>query len=77
MTKEFSVIKMQNGYGHNHLLVITEPAVEDVHIGSVAIIPYAEGFIDPISVKLLVDKNGLPQLANKKFAIVLEYIYEN
>jgi len=76
MEKEFEVIRYTNGMGHSHLLVITEPAIEDVHIGTVVIIPYVDGFIDPIKVLLQVDNNGLPIRANEKFAIVSEYIYK-
>lgn len=76
MEKEFEVKKMTNGRGHSHLLVIIEPAVEDIEIGTVVIIPYAEGFKDPIKVRLQVDEKGLPKRANKKFGIVNEYIYE-
>lgn len=76
MEKEFEVERLQNGKGDSHLIVITEPAIEDIHIGTVVIVPYAEGFKDPIKVILQVDNNGLPKRANEKFAIVSEYIYE-
>lgn len=42
--KEFQVKRLKNGNGHSHLLVVMEDAIEDIHIGRVAIIPYAEGF---------------------------------
>jgi hypothetical protein len=76
MEKVFKVDKFRNGKGDNHLVVITEPAIEDISIGTVVIVPYAEGFKDPIKVLLQVDEYGIPKKANKKFAIVLEYIYE-
>lgn len=76
MEKEFEVTRCKNGRGDNHLLVITEPAIEDVHIGTVVIIPYAEGFKDPVKVRLQTNENGLPKRANEKFGIVTEYIYE-
>jgi hypothetical protein len=60
MKKEFLVQRMTNGMGHSHLLVITEKAVEDIHIGSVSIIPYADGFKDPCKVLLQTDDNGYP-----------------
>lgn len=76
MEKEFSVQRMTNGRGHSHLLVITEKAIEDVEIGSVVIVPYADGFKDPCKVLLQTDNNGTPITANGKFAIVLNYLYE-
>lgn len=74
--KEFKVQRMSNGMGHSHLLVITEEAVEDMEIGTVVIIPYAEGFKDPVKVRLQVNEKGLPKRANGKFGIVNEYIYK-
>ena len=74
--KEFKIKKLTNGMGHKHLVVITEPAIEDVSIGTVVIVPYAEGFKDPVKVVLQMDKNGQPIRANEKFAIVSEYIYD-
>jgi len=76
MEKEFEVQKFTNGRGDSHLVVITEPAIADISIGSVVIVPYAEGFKDPIKVLVLCDENGVIKRANKKFAIVSEYIYE-
>jgi hypothetical protein len=76
MEKEFEVKRMTNGRGQSHLLVITDNAVEDVHIGTVVIVPYADGFKDPCKVLLQVDENGLPKRANEKFGIVSEYIYD-
>jgi hypothetical protein len=74
MEKEFNVTRLTNGMGHSHLVVITEPAIEDVHIGTVVIVPYAEGFKEPSKVLLQVDEKGLPKRANGKFAIVSKYI---
>ena len=74
--KEFEIKKLTNHAGSTHLLVVTEDAVEDVHIGSVIIVPYAEGFRDPIKVVLQVVDKGFPKTLNKKFAIVSKYIYE-
>ena len=76
MEKEFTVKRMTNGRGHSHLLVITEEAIPDMEIGTVVIIPYADGFKDPIKIKLLLDENGTPKRANSKFGIVTEYIYD-
>ena len=76
MEKEFEVTRLTNGRGNSHLVVITEPAIEDIHIGTVVIIPYAEGFKDPVKVRLQTNENGLPIRANEKFGIVNEYIYE-
>ena len=76
MEKEFDVIRQTNGRGNSHLLVITDFAVEDVYIGTVVIIPYANGFVDPIKVVLQVDENGIPKRANEVFGIVLKYIYK-
>ncbi|KKN79747.1 hypothetical protein LCGC14_0337690 [marine sediment metagenome] len=74
--KEFAVQRLENGRGNSHLVAIIEPAIEDVHIGSVVIVPYAEGFKDPFKVLLQVDEKGLPKRANEKFGIVSKYIYE-
>lgn len=76
MEKEFEVKRLRNGRGHSHLLVITEPAIEDIEIGTVVIVPYAEGFKDPVKVLLQTDENGLPKRANEKFGIVSSFIYE-
>lgn len=76
MEKEFEVKRLKNGRGNSHLVVITEPAIEDVHIGTVVIVPYAEGFKDPVKVRLQTDEKGLPKRANERFAIVSEYLYE-
>lgn len=76
MEKEFTIKRFTNGRGHSHLVVITEEAIEDVHIGSVIIVPYADGFKDPIKVVLQTDDNGTPLTANEKFGIVSKYIYE-
>jgi len=46
------------------------------YIGTVVIIPYANGFVDPIKVVLQVDENGIPKRANEVFGIVLKYIYK-
>ncbi len=75
MEKEFEVKRLTNGRGHSHLVVITKPAITDVVIGTVVIVPYAEGFKDPVKVILQTDENGVPKRANKKFAIVTEYVY--
>lgn len=75
-TKEFNVRRLKNGRGCSHLVVIIEDAIVDVHIGSVLIIPYAEGFKDPDKVLLQVNENGQPLVANNKFAIVSKYMYE-
>jgi hypothetical protein len=76
MEKEFEVQKLTNGRGNKHLVAIIEPAIEDIFIGTVVIIPYVEGFKDPTKVLLQCDENGIPKCANEKFAIVSEYIYE-
>jgi len=55
--------------------LFTLTGVPDLVIGTVAIVPYADGFIDPVKVRLLVDENEKPVRANEKFAVVLEYIY--
>lgn len=76
LTKEFEVKRLKNGLGHSHLVVITDPAIEDIHIGTVVIVPYADGFKDPIKVLLQTDTKGIPKIANEKFGIVTKYIYE-
>lgn len=75
MEKEFEVIRLKNGNGQSHLVVITELALVDVPIGTVVIVPYADGFKDPCRVLLQTNENGVPKRENGKFAIVLEYIY--
>lgn len=75
-TKEFEVKRLTNGHGHSHLLVITEPAIEDMEIGTVVIVPYAAGFKDPCKVLLQVNESGKPLRANEKFGIVSKFIYE-
>jgi len=76
MEKEFKIVRLKNGRGNSHLVVVTEEAIADIHIGTVVIVPYAEGFKDPLKVLLQVDEKGLPKLANEKFAIVSKYVYE-
>lgn len=76
MEKEFEVKRFKNGMGHSHLIVIVEDAIEDIHIGSLVIVPYAEGFKDPAKVLLQTDENGMPLTANEKFGIVSKFIYE-
>ena len=72
---EFEIEKLKNGMGHEHLVVITEPAIEDMHIGTVVIVPYADGFKDPVKVVLQVDEKGNP-IRNRKFGIPTRFIYE-
>lgn len=76
MEKEFETKRLTNNRGDSHLVVITEPAIEDIHIGTVVIVPYAEGFKDPCKVLLQTDDNGTPLRANGKFGIVSKFIYE-
>jgi len=76
--KEFEVKRLTNGRGNSHLVVITEPAIEDISIGSVLIVPYADGFKDPKSVILQVDAVGKPKTANGyAYAVVAEYKERN
>lgn len=76
MEKEFEIKKLTNGRGDSHFLVVTEESVEDQHIGTVVIVPYADGFKDPVKALLQINENGLPKRANEKFAIVSKYIYD-
>lgn len=76
MEKEFKVQRLPNGRGYSHLVVITEPAIEDIEIGTVVIIPYVDGFKDPVKVRLQINNNGCPIRANGKFGVVNEYIYD-
>ncbi len=73
--QEFEVKRLNNHSGHSHLIVITHPAIENIEIGTVVIIPYADGFIDPKKVILAVDNKGMPLRVNEKFAMVTKYIY--
>lgn len=74
--REFPVKRLKNGHGHTHLVVITEEAIPDIAIGNIFIVPYAEGFKDPIKVILETDERGKPLSVNEKFATVAKYIYE-
>lgn len=75
-SKEFQVKRMANGKDNSHLVVVIEPALEDINIGTVIIVPYVDGFKDPKKVMLQVDDKGNPKRANNEFAIVTQYIYE-
>jgi hypothetical protein len=74
--KEFEVKRLTNGKDESHLVIITKPAIEDIFIGTVLIVPYVDGFKDPKSVILQIDADGKPKIANDKFVIVNEYVYE-
>lgn len=74
--KEFDVQRLTNGLGHKHMVVVLDEAIPDIHIGTVLIVPYAEGFKDPKKVKILCDDKGKPKSANGEFAVVSEYIYD-
>jgi hypothetical protein len=39
---KIEVSRHRNNRGNSHLLVVTEPALPDLVIGTVAIIPYAD-----------------------------------
>jgi len=75
MEAEFDIIRATNGRGDSNLIAVTEPAIPDISIGTIVIIPYANGYKDPIKATLMVDKNGVPIRANEKFGIVVKYIY--
>jgi len=76
-TKTFEVTELTNGLGHKHLTVIIEPAIVDVEIGTVLIVPYAEGFRKPEKVSLYLNENNEPLTTNTKFAVVEKYIHEH
>ncbi len=76
-SKIFEIKELTNGMGLKHLTVIIESALVDVHIGTVLIVPYAEGFRIPEKVSLYVDEKGEPITANTKFAVVEKYIHEH
>ena len=75
MEKEFKIFRSTNGRGHNNLLAIVEECVPDIYIGTVIIVPYAQGFIDPVSVILKVDEQNVPIKFNDHFADVVQYVY--
>ncbi len=75
-TRDYPVLRQKNNRGDNHLIAILEEAVPDFSIGSVLIVPFAEGFKDPVKVRLQLDVSGKPLRANRKFAVVLEYLYD-
>lgn len=72
--KEFPVQRMSNHNGQSNLVVILEPAIEDVEIGRLIQVPYVNGYKDPVKVVLMVDEKGEP-LRNGDFAIPEKYIY--
>jgi len=75
--KIYPVIHASKCMGNiKHLVIVTQEAIPDVFIGSVLIVPFAEGFQTPTSVKVAVDDNGKPLAANNKFAVVLEYYFD-
>ncbi len=74
--KEFKVFRSTNGLGCNNLLAIIEEGVPDVYIGTVIIVPYAQGYVDPTRVLLQCDENFVPMRMNGELAIVLKYIYD-
>lgn len=76
LTRIFEVVRLRNGKGESHLTIITEEAIHESSIGSLLIIPYAEGFKDPKKVLVKIDKEGIPLRVNNKFAVVVEFIYE-
>lgn len=76
LEKEFEVKRATNGYGDNNLIVIVDPAIPDIYVGGALIVPYADGYKDPIKVLLQTNEKGLPKRANEKFAIISEYIYD-
>lgn len=76
MEKQFDVKRLTNGRGESNLLVITEDAIPDISIGTVLIVPYANGYKDPEKVLLKVDENGTPIRLHGIFAIVLDFIYK-
>ena len=75
MEKEFKVFRSTNSRGHNNLLAIVEQGVPDVYIGTAIIIPYAQGFIDPVAVILKVNEQNVPIRLNNHFADVVKYVY--
>lgn len=74
--KVFQVQKLTNHRGDTHLVAIIVPAITDVQIGSVVIVPYAEGFQEPSKVMLQLDEKGFPKRVNGTFAVVNEYLYD-
>lgn len=76
-TKIFQIKELKNHRGNKHLAVIIQEAIPDIEIGTVLIVPYAEGFRIPEKVSLYVNENGTPLTANTKFAVVEKYIHEH
>lgn len=62
--------------GNSNLLAVIEECVPDIHIGTVIIVPYAQGFKDPLKALLQVDEIGMPLRINEDFAIVSKFIYD-
>lgn len=75
-TKEFSLKRMSNGAGHSNLLAIIKKGIEDIEIGDAIIVPYPQGYVDPIKAILQVDDNEYPIRIDGRFAKVVSFIYE-
>lgn len=74
--KEFDVKRMTNGRGRSNLLAIISEGLDGVCIGDAVLVPYIDGYKDPIKVVLYVDEREKPLRANNKFAIACEFIWE-
>lgn len=75
-TGVFPVIRLTNGAGHSNLMIVTEEAIPDVFIGSVLLVPVAQGYKDPTQVRVIIDDGGRPVATNLRTCIVAEYIYK-
>lgn len=73
-TKTFNVFRAKDGRGVSNLLLVIDEAIADVHIGSALLVPIADGFKDPVAVKVIVDNNGVPFRSNINTCAVIEYI---
>lgn len=74
-TIELEVKRIKNGRGDSNLLIVTEEAIPDVFIGSALLVPFVDGYKDPIKVRVIVDEKGNPIATNLRTCIVVEYIY--
>lgn len=76
MQKEYKLERLSNGRGHSNLLAIIEEAVPDGQMGTAIVVPYVNGYKDPVKAILQVDDKGMPLRSSTGLAIVSDFIYE-
>jgi hypothetical protein len=73
--KRYDVIRAKNGRGVSNLLIVTDPAIPDIYIGSALMVPIADGYKDPLAVTIIMGEDGLPLRTNLDTCVVLQYHY--